>query len=194
MTALALGPELVAGAVAAGLEARLPVAFDDLTDALGELDGLTPPVLYATADRYRLEPEHYPAVLVVPQNAGLFLPVDDGDTGGEEYRVRYLLRSFIFCRGESFEEVAARRNRLMLAARLALFRHRQLTDDIVHVAPGNGVTYRESYSEAVRDRDRRSIAGGYIEHQVDAYEGASVAALGVANTIRVTLSPILSEA
>lgn len=191
MTGIALGPETVAAVVAAALEARMPTVLADLAAGpLGTLDGLEVPALYATSDRYRLEPEAYPAVLVVPQNAGTFLPVDDVDDGGEEYRVRYLVRSFMFARGESYEQVAGYRNRLILAGRLALFRRRQLTADVSHVAPGPGVTYRESLSEAVRDRDRRSVAGGYIEHQVDVFEGTSVAPLGTASTIRVDLQPL----
>lgn len=194
MTSTILGAETVAAVVADAFRARVPAALADLAQptALGPLARLDDPKLYATSDRFRLELPEYPAVLVVPQGAGQVIPLDfDDDDGGEVWRFRYTLRTFTFVRGRSYEEVAAYRNRLMAALRVAIFRRWQLTDDIAFVPPADGTQYRESLSEAGVDRrDQRSVAGGYIEHQVDALEGASIPTLGVANTVDATLLPL----
>lgn len=198
MTLALRGAEGVLASVAAALEARVPTAMDDLARAtndpdypgLGPVAGSEHPTLYATSDRFRVEPGQYPALLVVPQNTPAVRHAGDRDDGPEMWLIQYRLRIFSFVRGQSYEQVALVRNRLVLAIRVAMFRRRQIEDGLVIDAPGRGGVYMESYSEAVKARDGRSYGGAYQEITVTSIEGASIPAYGPVNTITVDLDPL----
>lgn len=197
MTLHVRGAEGVLAAVAGTLEARVPVALADLArpaddptyPGLGPVDGLDNPKLYATSDRFRVEPTEYPAVLTVPQSTPQVRSLGDDTDGVELFAFTYRLRIFSFVRGQSYEHAALLRNRLVLGIRVAIYRRRQLEDGLSIDAPGRGGVYLESYSEAVRTRDQRSVAGAFQEISVTSIEGASVPPFGPANTIAVDVHP-----
>lgn len=203
MTLQVRGAEGVLAGVAGTLEARVPAALDDLArptddpdypglgpllNALEEpLEGSGHPALYATSDRFRVEPGEYPALLVVPQDTPAVRSLGDDVDGVEMFSFQYRLRIFSFVRSRSYEEVALVRNRLVLGIRVALYRRRQLADGLSVDVPGRGGIYRESYSEAVKARDGRSVGGAWQEISVTSIEGASIPAFGPVNTITVDL-------
>lgn len=195
MTLHVRGAEGVLAAVKASLVARVPTALDDLAHepdddypGLGPVEGSEHPALYATSDRFRVEPGEYPALLIVPQNTPTVRHAGDSDDGPELWAIQYRLRVFSFVRGRSWEQVALVRNRLVLGIRVAIYRHRQLEPGLSIDTPGRGGIYLESYSEAAKTRDGRSVGGAYQELSVTSIEGASIPAWGPANTIGVDLT------
>lgn len=190
MTAPVRGAEGVGAAVVDSLQARMPAALSDLAASLGPLDGLEDPKLYAPTDRFRVLPEEYPAVLVVPQSVPRVTGAAIGDDGDERLVFRYVERIYVFARGQGEETVAGYRNRLMLAVRVVVLRKRQLAAGLSIDSPVDGGVYRESYSATGQARDKRSVAAGWVEISVASVEGASIADLAVANTVATVLHPL----
>jgi len=123
--------------------------------------------LIAATDRTRLEPEDYPAVLVVPRST-LEAQVVDLSLGRVERIVPYVVRTFVFVRHWGDEEVAAARDRLALAVEQAYLRQLRLSPAAAFRA-GDG--WASSYSEVgVNPEDQRSYAGWYLDTIVDQAE------------------------
>lgn len=168
--------EAVAGRLEVAVPAELalletvygrPVQLDD-----GGPDLWRPPGLYARGNRARIEPDDYPAVLVVPQadSAQILEPVD----GGPTYRIRYVLRVWAFCRFYGYEDVAACRNRLALAIVQGVLRRPRLADGLAF----DPTAWRSSYSDIEAAEDESSHAGWWGEFIVvsdEALPGAQVA-------------------
>ncbi len=187
----ALGPDVVAQVVRVRLASPEGVAaqLEALEAAHGPValgPGPHPPTapkLYAVSDRARLEATDWPAVLIVPQTAGPMVPVDIGAGGGSVYRVPYLVRVWCYVHGGDFDGTAAARNRLILAVRLALLYRLQL-------GPAHRLdptTMRESYSD-VGGKDRRFLAGAWVEVVVDATEEVSLPVVALVDTVGVSAS------
>lgn len=163
----------------------------------GEPDPWGPPKLYARTDRALLQPEHYPAVLGVPQGTEEVEHVDEVD-GGIVLVIPYRIRLFVFVRAGDHDSAAAARDRLALAITQALLVRPTLRTDAEYAARTQSgyqlrpFGWRTSYSEVGVDlEDQRHYAGWWIEFVVDAVEAASPAAIGTVDTIRVDVDPVI---
>lgn len=190
------GFDPVIAAVAGRLETSVPAELDRLEVAYGrpvrlpghgEEDLWRPPGLYARADRAVLEPDDYPAVLVVAQHTDPAEVVDLVD-GAVVWRIPYVLRVWVMCRhyGGQGEEVAACRNRLALAVLQALFRAPRLSATMAVSLAG----WRQSWSDVgVDDLDQSTVAGYWVELTVDATESVTGDTVARADTVTVVVHP-----
>lgn len=148
---------------------------------------LPPPRFYAVEERARLEPDQYPACIVVPQGTDSFSPAEPGDDGRPRWRAGYRLRIFLFARGSSYPEASAGRFRLVIAARSALIRRPRLSDD----ARLDVGTWSESYSDVEASRkDGSTFAGAYLEVVALVDEVLEDPPIGTADTIGATVEPL----
>lgn len=188
------GVEPVVEAVAARLEVAVPDELARLEQVhgrpvpkphRGEADQWRPPGLYARSDRAVLQPDDYPAVLVVPQNTEIALVVDIVD-GAPVWRVPYRLRIWAFYRYQGAGEVAACRNRLAVAILQALFRSPRLSDRLAVDLSG----WRQSFSDVgVDERDESTHAGWWLEVLVNATETVTLDSVAVGETLSVAVHP-----
>lgn len=171
------GVELVLARLKARLEAQVPVEFALLNDLQGRpVPAATPgedeavdwraPQLYAISHRGRLEPDDYPAVMLVPQATRASRVI--GMEEGRPVRVvTYSVRLWLLLRFWGFDEVQAARNRLATVIKQALYRQQHLGDGTTLLVDG----WVESYSEAdIDDDDGRSAAGWWVEFPVEQEE------------------------
>lgn len=193
------GVDPVIEAVASRLEATVPAELDRLELVHGRpVPVLVPPEdpaddlwrlpqLYARSDRAVIEPDDYPAILVVPQATGQ-AEIVDWRLGAPVWRIPYQLRVWAFCRyfDNSGAGVAACRNRLALAARQSLLRAPRLTETMAVEQGG----WRESFSDVgVDDRDQSTVAGWWLEVIVVAEECVTLDSIAQADTITVLAHP-----
>lgn len=188
------GIDPVVDAVASRLEQRVPDELDRLETAYGrpvprptggESDMWRPPGVYGRSDRSILEPDDYPAVLVVPQGSGEAVVIDIVD-GAPVWRIPYVVRCWGFCRYYGAEEVAACRNRLALGVLQAVIRAPKLTETLAVDLSG----WRQSFSDVgVDDVDSSTVAGWWLEVTVNAVETVTLDSVAVAATVGLAVHP-----
>lgn len=170
------GMRAAKAAVAARLEARVPGLLGELAAdealAIGDGDGqVALPKLYATHEAPQLTLDQWPAIVVVGQETTGLRPVDTIDTDTELAEVwegTYLLRLFTFARAQTFAQVSADRDRLVLAVRQVLLERPSLDDALgARIVPGS---IRESYSDVMPDELGRSVAAAFLEVSLDLTE------------------------
>lgn len=148
---------------------------------------MPPPRFYAVEERARLEPDQYPAVIVVPQGTDSFRPAEPGDDGRPRWRVGYKLRVFMFARGSSYPEASAGRFRLVIAGRSALIRRPRLSDD----ARLDVGSWSEAYSDVEAScKDGSTFAGAYLEVVALVDEVLEDPPIGDADAIGATVEPL----
>ncbi len=167
------GVEAAVDAVVVHLEGAVPTHLDAIEAARGPVVEEVVPRLVAHSDRSRLEPEDYPALLVVPQEERDLRRVDIVDTGAV-YEARYRLRIFGFVRGPArhWDATAQAQRRLASAVRLAWITRQDFLPDYRFELAG----FRLSYSElagAGQGRDQRSFGAFYADGIVVATERSS---------------------
>lgn len=190
------GFDPVIEAVAARLEARVPDELVRLEAVYGrpvpppgpgEPDLWRPPGLYARADRAILEPDDYPAVLVVPQHTDPAEVIDIAD-GAVVWSIPYVLRVWLMCRhyGGQGTEVAACRTRLAVGCLSALFRAPRLSGTMAVSLAG----WRQSWSDVgVDDDDQSTLAAWWLELTVDSVESVSLDSIANADTLTLSVHP-----
>lgn len=195
---LLLGVTPVVEAIASRLEAEVPVELELLEERYGhpapppeeddDPDLWRAPRLVARSDRQILEPDDYPALLVVPQATGRPV-VQDLEGGSPVLVIPYSVRVWGFVRHWSPETVAACRNRLALGVEQAVFRNVRL-DELRTV---DLFTWSTSYSDVgVDDVDQSTFAGWWIDLLVHQREQIGLPALAPAGPqlgIEVTVHP-----
>lgn len=173
---LLAGCEPVLAALKARLEAGLPAERQLFEDAQGpptpppddpdEADIWRLPGLYATEGRYNLQPDDYPAILVVPQRS-LPTRIVDFHEGRATRIVPWVVRTWVLCRHWGYPEVQAVRNRLAVVVEQTYLRRLHLNATMAIVAGG----WTSSYSDVdVDDDDSRSYAGWWLEMIVESTE------------------------
>lgn len=180
---------------------RLTATIEDELDRLEAAFGRPVPVLVPPDDpasdlwrlpglisgnpQARVEPDDYPAVLVVPQ-ATESVDVADVVDGAAVFDVPYRIRVWAFCRYFTGPGVVACRDRLGLAIRQSLFRRPRL-DDTRHLDLGS---WRESFSDVdVDERDQNTVAGYWLDLLAHQIETVTLDTLANANTITVAVHP-----
>lgn len=150
------------------------------------------PTLYALEGRSRIEADHYPAVLLVPQDTPQVVPVD-AEVAAETFRTDYVVRTWVLVRAHDHETAGAGRSRLAAGVAEAFHRAPRLRagvgaptaldaltwssswpDDEVTAAVLNPRTLRASWSDVVTDEtDQRSVAGVWLQWTVQAMESTA---------------------
>lgn len=186
------GPEDARKLTLGWLEEHMPATVYAIAERL-ELDTnvdtaghLSPPAEWSASPLPRVE--EFPALFIAPIGAPRVRLVDRADDGGRVYAVAYRQRVYVICRGDTFDEVADRRDRLMLALRETLLAAPTLGDAGVTI---DDTTWAESYSEVEDDSLGRSLAGGYAEFELDVEETLAERrpAVGTVATIGVIVEP-----
>lgn len=181
-----LGIDGAVEATRASLEVRVPTMLGLLQGA-EEVPGVEVPKLYGGEQRARIEPNQYPAVLVLPMDTVGVEAIDEDDEG-LLWRFTYRLRCWTFARNQSYERTERACRRLALAVREGLFVAPTLTE--FHTLDR---TYlRESFSGvgAGGARDTRAVAAAWVEVRVAAEERLSSLAPHLADTVVATVQPI----
>jgi hypothetical protein len=192
-----IGPEGAAQAVGARLALGLADQLAALEAAWGpaplgppEPDTNLPPVgpkLIAVGDRSRLEPQEWPAVLIVLQRMGGSRLAEVLDDGTKVFAHRYVLRTYGFAHSQDWDAAALGANRLTVAMRLLFLAAPRLDDD--HVVDVTSLA--ESYAEVGSVRGTgRSVSRAHLELAVDALEPLSPSVAGRADTIQIVVSPL----
>jgi hypothetical protein len=186
-----IGPEGAAQAVGARLALGLADQLAALEAAWGpaplgppEPDTNLPPVgpkLIAVGDRSRLEPQEWPAVLIVLQRMGGSRLAEVLDDGTKVFAHRYVLRTYGFAHSQDWDAAA------LGAMRLLFLAAPRLDDD--HVVDVTSLA--ESYAEVGSVRGTgRSVSRAHLELAVDALEPLSPSVAGRADTIQIVVSPL----
>lgn len=181
-----LGIDGAVEVVRASLELRVPVALD-LLQVAEEVEGVEKPKLYGGEQRSRIEPNQYPAVLVLPMDTVGAELIDEYDEG-LLWRFTYRLRCWTFARNQSYERTERACRRLALAVREGLFISPTLSE--FHTLDRGYL--RESFSGvgAGGSRDSRAVAAAWVEIRVTAEERLSSPDPHRADTVVATVQPI----
>jgi hypothetical protein len=196
-----LGMEGAIDLLVGALELRMPAKIVELQSRYADADAvlpppdqanLRPPALFASSVYQRLELAQYPAIEVSPANDGR--PAWNSQGAGQFFfRVAYSMQILVTDRGNSYQQVDARRKRLTLAVKECLLATPLLQDSPV-TAWVDTPTMRASYSplaiSSVKQADSRSIAATYIELDVIVEEMTDpLVPSGIADTIVATVHP-----
>lgn len=167
-----IGPEGAADLAVAWLTSRLPTRLRIL-ESRYELDAnsLPDPAQIAGQERGPLSLEDWPSVFVLPQGTRS-QRLTEVREATEVYTVRYRLRVLVWVRADSYPTTDQLRKRYVLAVREALLERKQLAaagavEVDASVVPD---TMREDYSDVMTDEAARTIAGAFIDVDVDIEE------------------------
>ena len=189
-----LGTEGAVNLVVARLQAQMPAKITEVAGRYPDAAtvALRPPALYALSLYERIELSQYPAVEVTSRDDGPTV-FDDQTSGVFQLAVPYNLRLFLTERGNTFQQVEARRRRLTLALREVLFSTPLLQDP-----PNQSWILRESIRSSyfgisqIDEKDARSIAATYtdvtvmIQEMTELFPAANVP---VADSVFVAVHP-----
>lgn len=172
------GMEGARGALAARLASQLSIEATALEAQLGldpgDLAHLVPNLI-SVAERSRIEPDEFPAVLIVGQTTRSrgsqgYKRTFDPNTQAVEITREYRLRVYSTVRAEGYEETSIDRDRLSRMVWLALIRRPGVIAENARI---NVEDWQESFS-AVSARDGRTMAGSYLEVGVITNEAVRV--------------------
>lgn len=194
--------------VLALLEARLldedqglAATLAELDDANGSIEGVPlvdtdPPTagfallprLVEPYPRARLELDHYPAVLLVPQDSPRRVPrpPEAAAAGGLVYTVRHRVRVFSFVRGPDHRATGQARDRFDLAIDECFHRAPRLSD-ACRLDPTATVGSKSDVD--VDETDQASVAGAFLDLAVDLDDVAAWPTLGEADTVALEVHP-----
>lgn len=192
-----IGPEGCADHTVTWLAERIPARLRVL-ETRYELDPntLPDPVRVVAQERGPLAIEDWPSVFVLPQRTRSQRLVEVRADGSEVYRVRYWLRVLAWVRSDSYPTTDQLRKRYVLAVREALLERKQLAPAPTYGAGDFGTqvsdvvvvpeSMREDYSDVMTDDNGRTIAGAFIDVDVDVEEVLDgPPALGLVETTQV---------
>jgi hypothetical protein len=132
-------------------------------------------------DDNRIPIDGWPAIMIVPQTTPKMTWA--GTNGVDEtWTARYVMRGFVWVRGNDQLDVALNRYRISLALREVLLASRRFDDYELDVT-----TFQESYSDTMVDKKTEAtIAGAWIQWEMTSEETLRTGrALGTVETTRV---------
>jgi hypothetical protein len=163
-----LGTEGAVALVVARLQTEMPAKVTEVAGRYHDTAAVNvrPPKLYAESMYERLELAQYPAVEVASRDDGI-PDFNSQAQGVENYWIAYSLRVYVTERGQTYQQVEARRRRLTLAVREVLFSTPELQAGPPRVWI-NPRSIRSSYFGigTINESDSRSIAATYTDLDV----------------------------